>query len=168
MVMIRKAAIAGSFYPNDPKELEQVLKKFLSEVKEELPIPKAIIAPHAAYTYSGPVAASAYACLAKAKEKITRVVLLAPTHFYPVFGLAAPEADYFETPLGQIKIDRDSIYEVLHLPQIKILEESHKQEHSIEIQLPFLQILLKNFSLVPFVVGDATTEQVAEVLEKLW
>jgi AmmeMemoRadiSam system protein B len=169
MVMIRKAAVAGTFYPGDPKELEATIKRLISEVKSDYPPPKAVIAPHAGYAYSGPVAASAYAPIEKAREQITRVVLLGPTHFYPLFGIAAPEADFFETPLGSIQIDREAIYKILYLKQLKILDQAHQQEHSLEVQLPFLQVLLDKFTLVPFVVGSsALLDQMVELLEGLW
>ena len=168
MPIIREPVVAGMFYPADPNELAATIRNMLAEVKNDQPVPKAIIAPHAGYIYSGPVAASAYACLSKAANDIKRVILLGPTHRYPFRGLGLSSADFFVTPLGQIKIDQDACAQISSLPQVAVVDAAHAQEHSLEVQLPFLQILLKNFSLVPIVVGSCDPEQIAEVLEQLW
>jgi len=168
MPTIRNPAVAGMFYPADSKELENTIRNFLADAKADQPVSKAIIAPHAGYVYSGQTAAKAYACLAQAANLIKCVVLLGPAHRYPFRGIAAPKADYFATPLGQIKIDHDMIAKISSLPQITVNDEAHAKEHSLEVQLPFLQILLKNFSLVPLVVGMSDADQVAKVLEQLW
>jgi AmmeMemoRadiSam system protein B len=134
----------------------------------ELPVPKAMIAPHAGYIYSGPIAAAAYAPLIRAHAIITRVILLGPAHRVFVRGLATSSATRFETPLGAIDLDRTAIERALALPQVRIMDEAHATEHSLEVQLPFLQEVLDSFRLVPFVVGDASAEEVAEVLDLLW
>jgi AmmeMemoRadiSam system protein B len=141
---------------------------YLAEATAEDTPPKALIAPHAGYIYSGPIAASAYATLAPAHATITRVVLLGPAHRVRVRGLAASSAAQFETPLGAIDLDRDAIELALTLPQVKLMDEAHVLEHSLEVQLPFLQEVLDRFSLAPFVVGDAGADEVAEVLDLLW
>jgi AmmeMemoRadiSam system protein B len=130
--------------------------------------PKALIVPHAGYIYSGTVAASAYATLKDIAPQVRRVVLLGPTHRVAVRGLALPDSDAFDTPLGQVKLDTNSSRMLAHLPQVTISNEVHAEEHSLEVQLPFLQSVLGEFTLLPLAVGSATAEEVAEVLEVVW
>ena len=165
---IRKPAVAGMFYPADADELRQDVESMLGQADADLPVPKAIIAPHAGYIYSGEIAASAYACLSKAKDKIKHVVLLGPAHRYPFMGLAVPGADFFTTPLGEIAIDFEAINKILELDQVKTIPQAHAEEHSLEVQLPFLQVVLGDFKLLPLVVGNSNADEVAEVLLKLW
>jgi len=168
MSTIRQPAVAGMFYPGEPTELRQMVDGFLRDAPSAQQAPKAIIAPHAGYIYSGPVAATAYARLVAARDRIKRVVVLGPAHRVGFIGLAATNADYFRTPLGDIEIDRAALDSIADLPQVHTLDEAHAMEHSLEVQLPFLQSVLEDFTLVPLVVGDATSEQVDEVLERLW
>ncbi|HEB93322.1 MAG TPA: AmmeMemoRadiSam system protein B [Gammaproteobacteria bacterium] len=171
MPRIRPPAVADMFYPADAQELQGMIKRYLHETAESTEtasVPKAIIVPHAGYVYSGPVAASAYARLLPARQKIRRVVLLGPSHRVPLLGLASSGADAFSTPLGTIPLDRQAIENVEQLPQVHRLDEAHTLEHSLEVQLPFLQDVLDDFTLVPLVVGDASPAEVAEVLEALW
>ena len=168
MSAIRPAAVAGMFYPDNPNVLHSDIQSMLSSASLKAHAPKAIIVPHAGYIYSGPVAASAYAQLAPLRERIKRVILLGPCHRVPLRGLAATSADYFETPLGSIAIDRQAIEQIISLPQVQLYDITHAQEHSLEVQLPFLQEVLDEFTLVPLVVGDADAEEVDEVLELLW
>ena len=165
---IRKPAVAGTFYPEDPAELREMVSTFLKQAKPGGEVPKAVIVPHAGYIYSGPIAASAYAQVAPARGKIKRVVLLGPSHRVPFRGLAASGADAFATPLGNVPIDKKAIEMIQDLPQVEILDAAHVMEHSLEVQLPFLQEVLGEFSLVPLAVGEASSEEVAEVLEQLW
>ncbi|WJW74545.1 AmmeMemoRadiSam system protein B [Thiohalobacter sp. IOR34] len=166
---IRPPAVAGAFYPDDPQELHQMLLGFLAEVpRAASEAPKAIIVPHAGYIYSGPIAAQAYVRLLPARERIRRVVLLGPAHRVPIRGLAASSADAFRTPLGDVPLDRAAIDTLLDLPQVQLRDDAHALEHSLEVQLPFLQEVLDDFALVPLVVGDASDAEVAEVLERLW
>jgi AmmeMemoRadiSam system protein B len=130
--------------------------------------PKAIVVPHAGYMYSGSTAALAYAHLAASRSVIRRVVLLGPAHRVAVRGLALPGVDVFATPLGEIALDQQAIKAISHLPQVVVSAAAHAQEHSLEVQLPFLQAVLDDFKLVPLVVGDATPAEVAQVLETLW
>lgn len=169
MHKIRQPAVAGLFYPADPIQLRQMVQEFLRGAKSGggMP-PKAIIAPHAGYIYSGPVAASAYARLAPLRGVVSRVVLLGPSHRVGFLGLAASSADEFRTPLGGIPLDRTAIDSLAALPQVHTLDEAHSMEHSLEVHLPFLQEVLGGFSLVPLVVGDAAPREVEEVLEQLW
>jgi AmmeMemoRadiSam system protein B len=166
---VRSPAVAGTFYPGTRRELEGAVRSYLGQTRpEEGDAPKALIAPHAGYAYSGPIAASAYALLAPVRERIERVVLLGPAHRVFVRGLAAPDPAAFATPLGEIPIDRAALERLAALPQVSLRPDAHAPEHSLEVHLPFLQVVLDEFSLVPLVVGDASGEEVAEVLEALW
>jgi len=168
---VRPPAVAGMFYPGARGELAQDLARMLgiaSSASPERPAPKAVIAPHAGYVYSGPVAASVYALIAPARKRITRVVLLGPTHRVAVRGLALPGVNGFATPLGTVDIDREAIGALAGLPQIVVSAQAHAQEHSLEVHLPFLQAILETFTLVPLAVGHASPQEVAAVLERLW
>ena len=168
--MIRQPAVAGTFYPAEPDVLRRSVAQFLAAANDpsvQGPV-KALVVPHAGYIYSGPVAGSAYAYLAPYSETISRVVLLGPVHRVPVRGLALPDADSFATPLGSIPLDRQAITQLATMPQVTFSGAAHAQEHSLEVQLPFLQSVLGDFSLVPLAVGDASPEEVAEVLDALW
>lgn len=173
MTLIRPPAVAGSFYAADPATLSRDIQGFLSAVAEGAPVshdapPKAVIVPHAGYVYSGPVAAVAYARLAPLKGIVKRVVLLGPCHRVPVLGLALTSADSFLTPLGTVPVDHGLDETLLALPQVDVFDATHAMEHSLEVQLPFLQTVLGDFQLLPLVVGDATPTQVADVLEAAW
>ncbi|MBT9591250.1 MAG: AmmeMemoRadiSam system protein B [Thiobacillus sp.] len=167
---IRPAAVAGLFYPDDPQVLKRMLADLLANAKgvELSRPPKALIVPHAGYVYSGPVAASAYARLGGMRGRIRRVVLLGPTHRVYVRGLALPDADRFVTPLGEIQLDCESMQRLARLPQVTQSAAAHQMEHSLEVQLPFLQQVLGDFQLLPLAVGEATPAEVAEVLEQVW
>jgi AmmeMemoRadiSam system protein B/AmmeMemoRadiSam system protein A len=171
MTHVRPPAVAGMFYPADRARLGAMVDGLL-QAAERAPqrdvIPKALIAPHAGYIYSGPTAAAAYACLRPARARIRRVVLMGPVHRVPVRGLALPGVEAFETPLGRVPIDQAAIDQVRHLPQVVQSSAAHQAEHSLEVHLPFLQRVLDEFTLVPFAVGDASGEEVAEVLDALW
>ena len=166
MEKIRTPAVAGLFYPDNPQDLQTQVQNFLTQAHPQTTLPKAIIAPHAGYIYSGPVAASVYASLAGAN--IHRVVLLGPSHRVGFKGMAVSSMDAFATPLGNIPIDQAAIEQVRQLPEVGFLEQAHAQEHSLEVHLPFLQEVLGDFKLVPLVVGDAAPEPVGRVLETLW
>ncbi len=169
MTSVRPAAVAGAFYPGNPKELDATVQYHLSQVEPtDAPVPKAIIAPHAGYIYSGPVAATAYARIRPARDVIKRVVLLGPCHRVAVRGLAVSGADAFATLLGDVPVDKKAIAAILTLPQVEVFDATHSEEHSLEVHLPFLQVILGAFSIVPVVVGEAGAEKVAEVLEHLW
>ncbi len=170
MSQTRWPAVAGQFYPGDARSLRDVVEGYLTEARGrvEALTPKALIVPHAGYIYSGPVAASAYALLTPLRDVIRRVVLLGPSHFVPFEGLALPQAQAFATPLGEVPLELEVIERLRELPQVKILDAAHGEEHSLEVQLPFLQVVLGEFRLVPLAVGEARHEQMAEVLERLW
>jgi MEMO1 family protein len=170
MSSIRPAAVAGAFYPATAPELSALLSGLLQAARPEgePDAPKAIIAPHAGYIYSGAIAAAVYARLAPVAKKITRVVLLGPAHRVAVRGLALPGAAGFATPLGTVPIDPAAVAAIQDLPQVTTSADAHALEHSLEVHVPFLQTVLDKFALVPLVVGHATPEEVAQVLERLW
>lgn len=167
---VRAPAVAGAFYPGNPAELAADIDTLLAHAPHTAgqPQPKAIIAPHAGYIYSGPTAADAYARLEPWRDTIHRVILLGPTHRVPVRGLAVSSAEFFATPLGRIPVDRDALGAIADLPQVVVSDPAHDWEHSLEVHLPFLQTVLDDFSLVPLAVGHTSAEAVAEVLERLW
>ena len=168
----RPAAVAGMFYPGSPAVLARDLRQMLAAIAAPAAAGsrrvKAIIAPHAGYIYSGPIAASVYAPLAELGAGIRRVVLLGPTHRVAVNGLALPAASAFATPLGVVPVDQQAVAAIAHLPQVVVSDAAHAAEHSLEVQLPFLQTVLGDFGLLPLAVGRASPAQVAEVLECLW
>ncbi len=169
---IRPAAVAGMFYPADPDKLKAEINTYLSQANPQDALsgdpPLALIAPHAGYIYSGPVAASAYKLLHAHADTIHRVVLLGPSHRVAFRGIATPEAEFFATPLGNIKINQAICHELEQLSFVMPSEIAHRQEHSLEVQLPFLQSVLNDFELVPLVVGDCDQARVSQLLEQLW
>jgi len=164
----RQPAVAGSFYPADKRLLRTSVDAMLHAARTDRRAPKALIVPHAGYIYSGPVAASGYACLQNRESPVTRVVLLGPAHHVAFNGLAASTASAFATPLGDVRLDQDATGALTVLPQVRYLDAPHEPEHSLEVHLPFLQRILGDFSLVPLVVGEATPAEISEVLEHLW
>jgi AmmeMemoRadiSam system protein B len=168
MLNTRPAAVAGLFYPGDEKTLAHDVHSLLSAARPCALFPKALIVPHAGYVYSGAIAASGYAALENVASLVRRVILLGPTHRVAVRGLALPGADVFSTPLGTVEIDTAAAQSISDLPQVVTSPQAHAQEHSIEVQLPFLQSVLTDFKLLPLAVGNATPQEVAEVLERLW
>jgi len=172
MPAVREAAVDGLFYPAAPAALRAQVVDYLAGVGRADDIggaPKLLIAPHAGYEYSGAVAARVYALLGARREPIVRrVVLLGPAHRVALGGLAAPNAAAFETPLGEVALDFAALAGLDELAQVIRSDRVHEHEHSLEVQLPFLQTQLGSFTLVPLVVGDADAETVAQVLERLW
>jgi len=168
-IRARLPAVAGLFYPDDPYELRAVVRGFL-DAAPPLPAqrPKVLIVPHAGYVYSGPVAAAAYRGLVGLADSFERVVLAGPSHRVPVPGIAVPEVAAFDTPLGRVPVDVETVSRLLSLPHVYATNLPHRMEHSLEVQLPFLQMTLEHFSLVPLAVGDATASTVAAVLEACW
>jgi AmmeMemoRadiSam system protein B/AmmeMemoRadiSam system protein A len=171
MHAVRPAAVAGMFYPGDARALAVEVDDLLGGVEQPLPrlgYPKALVVPHAGYIYSGSVAARAYDELAAARGSVRRVVLLGPVHRVPVKGLAVPSAGAFATPLGVVRVDSEALREVRELPQVVTSDPAHALEHSLEVQLPFLQKTLGEFAVAPFAVGTASVQEVGEVIERLW
>lgn len=186
MSSTRPPAVAGAFYPSQPQVLRATVRDLLASRSAPAihthPLhtpdrtrppthpctPKALIVPHAGYVYSGATAALAYNSLTEARATIRRVILLGPVHRVPVRGLALADAEVFKTPLGDIPIDLAAIESIRDLPQVVMSDAAHAWEHSLEVQLPFLQTILDNFTLVPLAVGNASADEVAAVLERLW
>jgi len=166
---VRRPAVAGSFYPADRSTLATAVDRYVAAGRERLgdhvAAPKALIVPHAGYVYSGPIAGTAYAACGAGIE---RVVLLGPAHRTYVDGLAASSADAFATPLGDVALDGGARAHALRRPQVGIGDAAHAGEHSLEVQLPFLQRILSHFTVLPLAVGDASHGAVAEVLDDLW
>jgi AmmeMemoRadiSam system protein B len=169
---VRPAAVAGTFYPGVSDVLRHALRRSFAAAAPgpsgAVSVPKAIVVPHAGYQYSGPVAASAYTRLEAARSTIHRVVLAGPSHRVWLRGLGVSSADAFETPLGLIRVDADLRETVLDLPGVRVDDSAHAYEHSLEVQLPFLQTVLDEFTLLPLSIGDATTDQVAAVFDACW
>lgn len=171
MTQVRPAAVAGMFYPREARELERDVADLLDGVENLAPRfghPKAIIVPHAGYVYSGPIAARAYDELAAARGVVRRVVLLGPVHRVPVKGLALPGVQAFDTPLGRVPVDAEGVRMLAPFRHVVESRAAHALEHSLEVQLPFLQKMLGEFSLLPLAVGDARLQDVREVIERLW
>ncbi|MCX4187054.1 AmmeMemoRadiSam system protein B [Methylophaga sp. OBS4] len=169
MEIIRPSAVAGLFYPADTDTLNHIIANELDKSVSSTPLtPKALIVPHAGYVYSGAIAASAYRYLKPLKHTISRVVLIGPSHRVPFDGLAVSGADWFETPLGLVAVDRHASSSIMSIEGVHVLEHAHAREHSLEVQLPFLQYLLDDFKIVPVVAGHASPQLVAQVLESLW
>ncbi len=167
---IRKPAVAGTLYESDTQRLLAKVEAWLDDkLVTQLPKPaKALIVPHSSYLYSGNIAAKAFQLLAPVYGTIKRVIIIGTAHRDKPAGIALPEADIFRTPLGDIEVDTDVMNDLLSLPDVYQLEETHRTEHSIEVELPFLQTALDDFKIVPIVVGDCPSNLVVEVLEKLW
>jgi MEMO1 family protein len=172
MSPVRPAAVSGLFYPAAPdalrRELVRCLDRAISPSISGGVAPKALVVPHAGYIYSGEIAAAAYILLKESRETIRNVILLGPAHRVRVPGLALPDATAFETPLGRIGLDRAGIAAIAGLPQITVSAAAHAEEHSLEVQLPFLQWLLDDFTVLPLLAGGAAPAQVAEVLQRVW
>ncbi len=167
---VRPAAVSGLFYPADPTELRATVQRLLQADNSTAAQPglKAIIAPHAGYVYSGPIAASVYRLLPSHAERIRRVVMIGPSHRVGLVGMAVPEMDAFETPLGAVRIDTELRDLALRLKTVQANDLPHADEHSLEVQLPFLQSTLRDFTLLPLAAGSAIPEEIAAVLEDLW
>lgn len=165
---IRPPAVAGSFYPQNASQLNELLEDYLTNSDVDITPPKAIIAPHAGYIYSGQVAANVYKNIEKLKTQITRVVLLGPAHRVYVEGIALPSNTHFATPLGNVPIDTEVLEELEHHSYVQFSDAAHEQEHSLEVHIPFLQKVLNDFTLIPLLIGNAEPDQVATILKELW
>lgn len=170
--IVRSPAVAGLFYPADPGELVDMVDQMLAAPAQEIEpassgVLRAIQVPHAGYIYSGPVAGPAFTRFGRLNPAPSRVVIAGPVHRVPVRGVALSSATHFETPLGQVPLDQDAQVELAELPQLTYFEAAHAQEHSIEVQIPFLQRVLVDFSIIPLAVGDCPPAQVAAVFQAL-
>lgn len=168
MDIIHQPVVAGVFYPDDPDLLKQTLKHLLDNVSVDQVQPRAIIAPHAGYIYSGEIAASVYARLRKAKQWIKKVILIGPSHRVSFAGLALSSAEQFLTPLGSITVDTEAVKTINGLSYVKFMDQVYDQEHSLEVHLPFLQTVIDSFTLVPVIAGMASAQQVCELIELFW
>jgi AmmeMemoRadiSam system protein B len=169
MSAIRAPAVAGTFYPADPGRLRTMVEGFLAAA--EAPArsrPKAVIAPHAGYVYSGPVAGAAFATIGTDVRQIRRVVVIGPAHFVAIRGIAVPTCEAFRTPLGKVPLERAALDALEDLPSVRRADASHAPEHALEVELPFFQVALGEFALVPLLVGEARPAAVAEVLARVW
>jgi len=167
---VRPAAVAGLFYPGSTRELRPMVEDYLEAAVLGEPgySPKVVIAPHAGYVYSGPIAGSAFRCFAPDAQEIRRIVLIGPAHRLPVRGLALPGQQAFETPLGSVPVNQELVELISDMPQVSTNVAAHTPEHSLEVELPFLQVVLGPFSILPLLVSDVSAEDVAEVLDKVW
>ncbi|MDY6942765.1 MAG: AmmeMemoRadiSam system protein B [Pseudomonadota bacterium] len=168
METIRPAAVSGVFYPSNPVELRATIARLLGEADAGDTEPAAIIAPHAGYLYSGPIAASAFAPLKNLSTPPRRIALIGPAHHYPVRGIAAPRATAFSTPLGPLPVDQTTIAALRRRCGVVYSDLAHEREHCLEVELPFLQVLFDTFAIVPLLVGQASPEHVQGVIEALW
>ncbi|RMG11863.1 MAG: AmmeMemoRadiSam system protein B [Deltaproteobacteria bacterium] len=169
MNAVRPPAVAGAFYPGDPRVLARTVDALLAEAPPwQGPPPKAVIVPHAGYVYSGPVAATAYRAIEAGRDRYRRVVLVGPSHRVPFAGVAIPSVDAFATPLGVVPLDRPVLDRLARLPGVQVSDAPHALEHSLEVQLPFLQRVLGDFTLVPIAVGEVGAEEMADLFEAVW
>lgn len=167
MLSYRNPAVAGMFYPNHQADLQQSVQALLQQVPtQNNQQPRAIIVPHAGYIYSGLTAAYAYKLLEDYHATIKRVMVLGPSHHVSLKGLAVPNCESFITPLGEVPLDNEEIHNLCELPQVIVSDQAHEQEHSLEVQLPFLQTVLDDFKLIPLVVGQSSAASISMVIEK--
>ncbi len=167
MSAIRPPAVAGMFYPADPAQLEEYVRAVLAQATRDVPqLPEveAVVAPHAGYRYSGPIAAHSFAALAE-RGPVRRILLMGPAHTVPLRGIAAPAWNGFATPLGVVPVDTAAREAIAALPQVVIDNVPHMKEHSLEVELPFIQVLYPDVPVLPLVVGETTPDEVAEVIE---
>ena len=165
---VRPPAVAGSFYPEDPVRLRDMVAAFTAPAESAPARPKALIGPHAGYVYSGPIAGSAYRLLAPLRDEVRRVVLVGPSHRVAFRGIAAPACEAFDTPLGRVGVDLETIARLVEARLVTRLDRAHRDEHGIEVHLPFLQQTLAAFQIVPLVAGTARPQDVEAVLEAAW
>lgn len=166
-IIIRPPAVAGRFYPEPPAQLREEVMRFVDEStpREGAPKPKAIIAPHAGYMYSGPIAGVAYRELQQHRRDWDRILIIGPSHYISFTGIAVPTCDTFATPLGSVPVDRAMVARALAIKGVHTFDQAHDREHGLEVHLPFLQVLLDSFSILPLVTGDCDGQLVAHVLE---
>ncbi len=165
---IRPPAVAGAFYPADPVRLRAQVTELMAAAPAGGVVPKALIAPHAGYVYSGPVAAAAFASVRGQDLCIRRVVVIGPAHYVAIRGIAVPTTEAFEMPLGRVPVDRDAMAAIAGLPGVSTNDAAHAPEHALEVELPFLQAVLGSFVVIPLLVGAAAPQDVAQVLARLW
>jgi AmmeMemoRadiSam system protein B len=163
----RKPIAAGLLYPAETDALTELLKELFKQPALYLRV-KMLMVPHAAYKYTGAMAALAYAPLVFRRHQIKKVILLGMSHRVKFNGIAITSKTNYVTPLGNVPIDTNTMIHLLNLPQITMFDEVHEKEHSLELQLPFLQTILQSFSLIPLIIGETASHSILEVLNKLW
>lgn len=172
MSATKHPAVAARFYPGETAALQQMISQMLQAARKRVThinrCPKAIIAPHAGYLFSGPTAAAGYEVLTSFADKIKHVTIFGPAHYVPLFGLACASYNFFETPLGALTVQKSLREKILQLPQVNMDDKAFIKEHSLEVHLPFLQMVLKEFTILPILVGQANQAQIAEVIEACW
>jgi AmmeMemoRadiSam system protein B len=170
-LLVRRPAVAGTFYPSDERSLRALLRRCFDDAVPpplSAPVPTALVVPHAGYVYSGPVAASAYLRLVPGRGTIRRVVLIGPSHRVAFRGIALSGAGAWATPLGVVEVDANASDVLAPFPFVRVVDAAHADEHCLEVQLPFLQTVLDEFAVIPLVVGDASVAEVAAVIDALW
>jgi hypothetical protein len=175
MVDARRPAAAGVFYPADSELLGRTVRALLDAAppasrpgSRAARFPRAIVVPHGLLGLAGTVAAAAWSRVAPHAARYKRVVILGPSHHAQFAGLAAPFSDAFATPLGPVEVDRIGIETARCFPQLFISDEPHEQEPSLEVQLPFVQLVLPEVTILPLVVGETEDAESAQVIESLW
>ncbi|HEX3344199.1 MAG TPA: AmmeMemoRadiSam system protein B, partial [Polyangiaceae bacterium] len=173
MVDARKPAAAGVFYPAEPEILARTVRELLdavppSKTSARAARVRAVVVPHGLLGPAGAVAAAAWARVATQAARFRRVVLLGPAHHTQFVGIAAPFADTFATPLGAVDVDRIAVEVLRRFPQLLVSDDPHEQEPSLEVQLPFVQTVLPNTTIVPLLVGEIEDADAAEILDALW
>ena len=165
---VRPPAVAGAFYPSDPVRLDADVRGYLAAAQPVDPDfrIRILIVPHAGYVYSGPVAATGYR-LVEPMDHIRRIVMFGPSHYVWFTGLALPEADLLDTPLGAVAVDADAVARVADNPLVTRSVAAHEREHSLEVQLPFLQVVAPEIPVVPFLTGDVDPARAADAVEPL-
>ncbi len=166
--IVRAPAAVGTFYPGVRAHLVEAVDLLLQGVEpREGARPRGLIAPHAGYVYSGPVAASAYVALRPWVDEVSRVLVLGPAHFAPLVGMAVPFASAWQTPLGDVPVDPE-LHEAAVDAGCMVDDETHAPEHAVEVQLPFLQRLVEDrLRFLPVAVGETDAEEVARLLQVL-
>ncbi|MCL2736013.1 MAG: AmmeMemoRadiSam system protein B [Propionibacteriaceae bacterium] len=172
-MQIRPTAVAGFFYPDDPQQLRAIVTGFLEDARGGAQAHprgvapdsvQGVIAPHAGYIYSGLTAGSAYVQLEPLADRVRHVVIVGPTHRVGIHGIALPDADAMATPLGLVPLWAEGVSRALACPRVEVSEAVHAQEHSLEVQLPFLQMTLPDVDVLPLAAGWVEPQDVALVL----
>ncbi|WP_374448387.1 AmmeMemoRadiSam system protein B [Stella sp.] len=166
--IVKPPAVAGAFYPAGREALAAEVVRLLKAARTEIHDPKAVVAPHAGFGYSGAVAATAYRALAAGRGRVRRVVLMGPAHRVPVRGAVLPQAHAFATPIGELAVDRAAMAPLLAMPDVTVDDVPFQREHSLEVHLPFIQAALGPVGLVPMLVGAMPPERVEAVLDAVW
>ena len=165
---VRRPVVAGVFYPSGAQELESTVETMLSQTTERKPCRLCgVVVPHAGYPYSGQIAGKAFSLLAHANDAPNRILLIGPPHFVTARGIVAPSSSAFATPLGDVAVDVGTVQLLRDAGVVTIDDTPHMPEHSLEVELPFLQRLLEDFTIVPLLVDDASPGQVALVIERV-